>query len=99
MVGTEIFEGSFEDLEKFIPNPLSRRQVVSKFCSLFDIFGKLTPVSAPMKLSVRTGTKETDDWDGFVSAECVALFPRFYKIGGCILHNLFFIRRRSYNVF
>ena len=69
LVGTEIFEGSFEDLEKFIPNPLSRRQVVSKFCSLFDIFGKLTPVSAPMKLSVRTGTKETDDWDGFVSAQ------------------------------
>ena len=29
VVGTEIFEGSFEDLEKFIPNPLSRRQVVS----------------------------------------------------------------------
>ena len=27
------------------------------------------------------------------------LSPRFYKIGGCILHNLFFIRRRSYNVF
>ena len=31
--------------------------------------------------------------------ECVALNPRFYKIGGCILHNLFFLRRRSYNVF
>ena len=86
VVGTEIFEGSFADMEKFVPNPMTRRQVVSKFCSLFDMFGKLTPVSAPMKLCVRRGTKETDDWNGYVSAETRSVVVknlwRLYKLQG-----------------
>ena len=30
-IGTQVFEGSFADLNKFVPEKLSRRQVVSKF--------------------------------------------------------------------
>ena len=44
--GTEIFEGSFEDLKKFVKKPLTRRQIVSKFSALYDPFGKLTPLTA-----------------------------------------------------
>ena len=86
VVGTEIFEGSFAELNKFVPNPMTRRQVVSKFSALFDMFGKLTPVSAPMKLSVRKGTKETGDLNDFVSAETRSVVVknlwRLYKLQG-----------------
>ena len=33
-VGTEVFDGSFEDLEKFVPQKLTRRMAVSKFTAL-----------------------------------------------------------------
>ena len=50
------------------------------------MFGKLTPVSAPMKLCVRRGTKETDDWNGYVSAETRSVVVknlwRLYKLQG-----------------
>ena len=42
-IGTEVFDGSFQDLEKFVPT-LTRRIVTSKFAALFDPFGKLVQV-------------------------------------------------------
>ena len=60
MVGTEIFDGSFEDLEKFCAKRLTRRQVVSKFSAVFDLFGHLTPATASMKVDVRQAVKETE---------------------------------------
>ena len=51
-VGTEVFDGSFEDLQKFVPSKLTRRQVVSKFAAIFDMYGHLTPETAKMKKNV-----------------------------------------------
>ena len=68
-VGTEVFDGSFEDLDKFVPKKLSRRMIVSKFAALFDMYGHLTPESAKMKLDVSDATKETDAWDDAVTPE------------------------------
>ena len=68
-VGTEVFDGSFEDLEKFVPQKLTRRMAVSKFAALFDMLGHLTPETAKMKLNVSDATKETDAWDDAVPPE------------------------------
>ena len=45
VVGTEVFDGrTLEDLDKFVPQRLTRRMVVSKKASLFDVLGKLKEV-------------------------------------------------------
>ena len=63
VAGTEVFDGSFEDLKKFVKQPLTRRQIVSKFSTLYDPFGKFTPLTAKMKLDVSKAMKQTSDWD------------------------------------
>ena len=67
VVGTEVFDGTFADLKKFVKKPLTRRQIVSKFSALFDMYGKLTPLTAKMKLDVSKAVKETSGWDEQVS--------------------------------
>ena len=67
VIGTEVFDGSFEDLKKFVPKKLTRRQIISKFSSVFDMYGKLEPVRAKMKLDARSATEETSEWDGEVT--------------------------------
>ena len=80
-IGTEIFSGSFGDLEKFIPKNLTRRQVVSKYAEIFDFVGKWVPVTASMKLHIRKAVKETDSWDGVLSAESRAQWIKnFWRI-------------------
>ena len=85
-VGTEVFSGSFADLEKFVPAKLTRRQVVSKFASLFDVLGKLVPVTGAMKVHMRKAVLETTDWDGVLSSEAraqwVKNFWRLEKLRG-----------------
>ena len=66
VVGTEVFDGNLADLKKFV-KPLTRRQIVSKFSALFDMYGKLTPLTAKMKLDVSKAVKETSGWDEKVS--------------------------------
>ena len=68
-VGTEIFDGSFADLETFCSKRFTRRVVVSKLYSVFDMFGKLTPVTAAMKVDMSEAIKETKDWDSEVSLD------------------------------
>ena len=67
VVGTEVFDGTFADLNKFVKKPPTRRQIVSKFSALFDMYGKLTPLTAKMKLDVSKAVKETSGWDEQVS--------------------------------
>ena len=67
VVGTEVFDGSLADLKKFVKKPLTRRQIVSKFSALLDMYGKLTPLTAKMKLDVSKAVKETSGWDEEVS--------------------------------
>ena len=63
-VGTEVFDGEFADLENFVPKNLTRKQVFSKFMSVFDIFGKLTPAMSTLRNDVRKVVKDTENWGG-----------------------------------
>ena len=67
-IGAEVFQGHFkEDLEEFVPKQLTRRMILSKKASLFDVLGKLTPISAKLSLDLRRAIKETSSWDEAVS--------------------------------
>ena len=86
IVGTQTFEGTFQDLDNFVPQNLTRRQIVSKFSSLYDVYGKLTPVTAGMKLQVRQAVLTTETWDNPVSpdirSQWVLNLWRLYKLQG-----------------
>ena len=86
MVGTEIFDGSFEDLKKFCPKRFTRRTIVSKFWAVFDIFGLLTPLTASIKVDVSRAIKETDGWDAEVPVDvhdkCLQNLWKLHKLRG-----------------
>ena len=60
---TKIFSGSFEELEDHVPKNLSRRQVASKYASIFDVLGKFGPILIAAKVDLRATFKRTEDWD------------------------------------
>ena len=68
-VGTEIFDGTFADLENFVPLSLSRRMTTSKLAGVWDPMGKLVPVTSPMKCNLRKTVEETFGWDDPMSFE------------------------------
>ena len=61
VAGTEVFDGSFSDLQKFLKRPITRRHVVGKVSAIFDPYGKLTPITAMLKSDARVVMKETID--------------------------------------
>ena len=68
VIGTEVYDGhTLADIDKFVPTALTRRMVVSKKASLFDILGKLTPISARLSLDLRKVMRDTEDWNDAVS--------------------------------
>ena len=75
-VGAEIFEGTFSDLNNFVPKKLTRRQVVSKFSSVYDPFGKFLPITSRMKVSMRRAVAETEIWDGILTAETRSIWVK-----------------------
>ena len=68
-VGTEVFNGSFADLENFVPKKLTRTMIFSKNNSLFDILGKFVPVTAGFKLDLRKAVQLTEGWNDPVPEE------------------------------
>ena len=82
VIGTEVFKGSMvEDMEKFVPKPLTRRQIFSKNASIFDLLGKFTPITGGMKYDLREAMKQTTGWDDGVSDELRSkLVKHFWRI-------------------
>ena len=85
-IGTQIFDGTFGDMNKFVPKNLTRRHVFSKYSSLFDVFGKNLPQTAAMKVHLRKAVIETTEWDGVLTSETRLLwvnnFWRLHKLRG-----------------
>ena len=68
--GTKVFEGSMEsDMEKFIPQKVTPRQIASKYLGFYDILQLSLPVIAGMKRDLRSVMKETNGWDVPISAD------------------------------
>ena len=68
-VGTEVFNGSFGDLESFVPKKLNRTMIFSKNNSLFDILGKFVPVMVDLKMDLRKAVQLTEGWKDPVPEE------------------------------
>ena len=66
---TTFFEGDFGKMSDFVPDALTRRQIVSKRASIFDMFGKITPVTAKLKRFEKEVLNFTKSWDEAVSEE------------------------------
>ena len=67
---TSFFSGtSLEDMDSFCPNPMNRKQVTSKFSSIWDISGKLGPVLAEAKCLLSETVAQTTDWTSPMPAE------------------------------
>ena len=68
-------------MDKFVPEKLTRRMIVSKFSSIFDLPGKLVPVLTALKADVSEAIMETKNWDDPVSPELRSRWVRnFLKI-------------------
>ena len=68
-VGVEVFDGSFGDLEFFVPKKLTRTMIFSKNNSLFDILGKFVPFMTGLKLDIRKAVNMTEGWKDPVPEE------------------------------
>ena len=68
--GTQVFKGStLSDLDKFVPQNLTRRQVFSKNGTIFDPLGKLIPITAGLSLDLRESVKSTISWDDCIGVD------------------------------
>ena len=64
------FEGnSLQDMESFVPNPLTKRQAASKVASLWDLLGHLTPIMPKIKIDLRETFQKTTDWDSAMPSD------------------------------
>ena len=69
---TVILEGkmiSLEEMDSFVPKNLTKRMITSKFLSVFDVLGKLIPLTSRMKRDLRRMVKDTPSWDEAVTNE------------------------------
>ena len=82
-VGTEVFNGSLvDDMDKFVPKALTKRMVLAKNASIFDLLGKFVPITAGLSLDLREAVKQTEGWDEAVPDELVSNFWRLETLKG-----------------
>ena len=55
--------GDFEKMDAYVPTKLTRRMIVSKRASLYDVLGKLEPIKAKLKIDEREAVSLTANWD------------------------------------
>ena len=84
---TEFFSGNtLEEMDEFTPNPLNRKQVTSKFASIWDMTGKLGPALAEAKDLLRETIIATSDWLSPMPADLrtkwLSQFLMFEKLRG-----------------
>ena len=70
IVGTQVFDGNcLEDMDKFVPIKFTVRMVFSKNASLFDLLGKLAPLTGLLKCDLRQARKSAKGWDDNLPAD------------------------------
>ena len=59
----KFFNESDMTMNEFVPQKLTKRQVTSKLASVYDILGKLAPITIGLKVDLSDVFKCTKDWD------------------------------------
>ena len=82
----KIFDSTKDDMESFVPEKLTRRQVSSKLASLWDLMGHLSPIMNGLKLDLREVFHNTESWDDAMPRDLrqkwVQNFLMFEKLRG-----------------
>ena len=63
-----------------IPKKLTRRHCVSKVAEIFDIAGKITPITAAMKLDLHELVQRKLDWDDFIPDNLRPLWESHFQV-------------------
>ena len=67
---TQFFTGTcMEEIDEFCPRQLNRKQVTSKFASIWDLTRKLGPILAEAKMLLSETVSATPDWTSPMSDE------------------------------
>ena len=74
-----------------IPEKLTRRHCVAKVAEIFDIFGKLTPITAAMKLDLHELVLRKFDWDNVIPDTLQPIWNSHFEMMTEI-HNIKFNR-------
>ena len=74
------FDPKTMNLNDFVPNPLTRKMVTSVLAKVWDIKGKLAPISLKFKNDLRNLIKETPEWDQSMSDQARALWIQNFSI-------------------
>ena len=62
-----------------VPENFTRRDCVSKVAELFDLVGKVTPITCAMKLDLRVLVERRLDWDDPVPSDLKSLWIQHFK--------------------
>ena len=66
--------------KKQFPNEFTRRQCVGKIAEVFDLLGKVTPITAGFKLDLRELVNRKLDWDDKIASELKALWVSNFEM-------------------
>ena len=67
-------------LDKFVPGNLTRRMVTSAVAKLWDMMGKITPVTLRLKHDLRKLTAESPEWDAYITQLARGLWIQNFEI-------------------
>ena len=67
-------------LEKFVPLKLTRRMITRAVAKLWDMMGKITPVTLRLKHDLRKLIAESPEWDSCISQPARALWIQNFEI-------------------
>ena len=66
--------------QNIIPANITRRHCVSKVSEIFDLTGKITPITATMKLDLHTLVKRGLDWDDLLPDKLKSIWVSHFKM-------------------
>ena len=67
------------EIDNQIPKDFTRRDCVGKVAEVFDLVGKVTPITCGMKLDLRTLVNRKLDWDDKMPSDLEAICPTNFK--------------------
>ena len=66
--------------QNIIPANITRRHCVSKVSEIFDLTGRITPITATMKLYLDTLVKRDIDWDDALPDELTPIWLSYFEM-------------------
>ena len=66
--------------QNIIPANITRRHCVSKVSEIFDLTGRITPITATMKLYLDTLVKRDIDWDDVLPDELTPIWLSHFEM-------------------